>query len=151
MNRSLRRLLSPIALVSLAPVFPVGCAAAPFSAGTPPLGASTESTGPGDEANVAPAIKEGFKSADLDVEGWSGRFAGREVHSALHFNGRLFVPDSQRVEGVSSDFARNHVRIGSAEVIGEIESSGSERVRRHELEGLTENELLEFNPSAAAE
>ena len=244
----------------------LGCPSSETPAGesaeaVPESGVSGEAPqDPGVEANVAPTINDGFKSDELDVEGWAERFTGesREVYTAQaeilaalaiepgdhvadigagtglytkpfaeavgpegkvwandiaprfltfieenaakdglgnvatvlgddrtthlpddtidvafhsdvyhHFeypitmnrdilralkdDGRLFVLDFERIEGESSDFAMEHVRIGSAEVIAEIESSGFELVRRVEIAGLTENYLLEFRPAASGE
>jgi ubiquinone/menaquinone biosynthesis C-methylase UbiE len=51
------------------------------------------------------------------------------LHEALRDDGRLVVVDFERVEGVSDDFAIEHVRAGKGTVTDEIKNGGFDLVR----------------------
>lgn len=66
------------------------------------------------------------------------------IHRALAGGGELVILDFERIEGESSDWVLDHVRLGSAEVIEEVGAHGFELVRREEAPFLKENYALRF-------
>ena len=55
------------------------------------------------------------------------------LHEALTTQGRLFVVDFHRIEGVSREWVLGHVRAGEEVVTAEIESAGFRRIARHKI------------------
>ena len=66
------------------------------------------------------------------------------IHRALAADGEMVIVDFERIEGESSDWVMDHVRLGSAEVIAEVTALGFELVRREDAPFLTENYALRF-------
>lgn len=64
------------------------------------------------------------------------------LHQALKAGGEVFLIDFKRIEGVSSDFAMNHVRASQEEVTAEMEAAGFVLVE--ELDLLEDNYVLRF-------
>jgi ubiquinone/menaquinone biosynthesis C-methylase UbiE len=66
------------------------------------------------------------------------------LHSALRSGGRLVVIDFERVEGVSTPFAIEHVRAGKGTVTDEIKNGGFELIREVPLMEREGQYYLEF-------
>ena len=66
------------------------------------------------------------------------------LHSALRSDGRLVVIDFERVEGVSSSFAIEHVRAGKGTVTDEIKNGGFDLIREVPLMEREGQYYLEF-------
>lgn len=67
------------------------------------------------------------------------------LHAALRDGGRLVVIDFERVEGVSSPFAIEHVRAGKGTVTDEVEDGGFDLVREVPLMTREGQYYLEFS------
>ena len=72
----------------------------------------------------------------------------QSILKALKPSGRIVLIDLHRIEGVSSDWAINHVRANMETVQREIESNGFKRVSKQDA-GLKENYFLVFQKSDA--
>ncbi len=66
----------------------------------------------------------------------------RSILKALKPDGRIYLLDFERIEGVSSDWILGHVRAGKDVVIGEIESVGFELEESFDL--FEENYFVKF-------
>jgi hypothetical protein len=66
------------------------------------------------------------------------------LHSALRSGGRLVVIDFERVEGVSTPFAIEHVRAGKGTVADEIKNGGFDLIREVPLMEREGQYYLEF-------
>ena len=71
------------------------------------------------------------------------------IHTALRPGGRVFIVDFERIKGVSSEFAMNHVRCGKGTVTDEVKDSGFDLVREIDL-GMDGQDMLEFVKRAPA-
>lgn len=66
----------------------------------------------------------------------------QSIHRALKPDGRIYLLDFERIEGVSSDWIMGHVRAGKEVFRAEIESAGF--VLEEELDLFEENYFLRF-------
>lgn len=72
------------------------------------------------------------------------------IHAALKPGGRVFIVDFERIKGVSTEFAMNHVRCGKGTVTDEVKDSGFDLVREIAL-GMDGQYMLEFVKRAPAD
>jgi ubiquinone/menaquinone biosynthesis C-methylase UbiE len=72
------------------------------------------------------------------------------IHHALRTGGRVFIVDFERIVGVSSDFAIDHVRCGKGTVTDEVKDTGFDFVREHDLhmDGQYVIEFIKRDPAA---
>jgi predicted methyltransferase len=72
------------------------------------------------------------------------------LHRALRPGGRVFIVDFERIVGVSTDFAIEHVRCGKGTVTDEVKDSGFDFVAEHNLgmEGQYVIEVVKREPVA---
>jgi ubiquinone/menaquinone biosynthesis C-methylase UbiE len=66
------------------------------------------------------------------------------LHRALRPEGTLVIVDFDKIEGVSREWVMGHVRADRAQVIGELEAAGFQRIDARDVPGLTENYLIRF-------
>lgn len=69
------------------------------------------------------------------------------IHEALDAGGELVIVDFERIDGVSSDWVLDHVRLGKKGVIAEVTHHGFELVDDVDAPYLSENYLLRFRKS----
>ncbi len=67
------------------------------------------------------------------------------IRSALRPGGRLVIVDFQRIDGVSSEFALQHIRAGKEVFTEEIEASGFEFTHETTVDGMTETYIIHFD------
>jgi predicted methyltransferase len=72
------------------------------------------------------------------------------IHTALRPGGRVFIVDFERIKGVSTEFAMNHVRCGKGTVTDEVKDSGFDLVREIDL-GMNGQYMLEFVKRASGD
>ncbi|MGE0385184.1 MAG: class I SAM-dependent methyltransferase [Gammaproteobacteria bacterium] len=72
-----------------------------------------------------------------------------DLHRSLKPDGRLYVLDFEKIEGVTTPAMMAHVRAGKAAVTAEIEAAGFRLVEQIAVPGLRENYLLYFRKAGA--
>jgi ubiquinone/menaquinone biosynthesis C-methylase UbiE len=66
------------------------------------------------------------------------------LYRALRPGGRLVVVDFEKIEGTSQKWILEHVRVGKQGVSAEIVSAGFTMDRQMQVDGMTENYMLQF-------
>jgi ubiquinone/menaquinone biosynthesis C-methylase UbiE len=66
------------------------------------------------------------------------------LHRALRPGGRLIIVDFEKIEGATQSWVLEHVRAGRQEVSAEIERAGFTMDQQMQIDGMTENYVLQF-------
>jgi len=95
-------------------------------------------------ANLPPASVDAVLICDAyhHFEDYDSMMAS--IHSALKPGGRLVVVDFERVEGVSTEFALQHIRAGKEVFTAEIEANGFRYTGEVDIPGMMETYVRTF-------
>jgi FkbM family methyltransferase len=68
----------------------------------------------------------------------------QSLHRALRPGGRLVIVDFEKIEGTTQSWVLEHVRAGRQDVSAEIERAGFTMDQQMQIDGMTENYVLQF-------